>query len=78
MLKAFASDADLDAAALARIADQTSKLRSDYEAASVLVHLAGHRALTGSARDAYRRAAEGLRSQYERNRALAALTRSDK
>jgi len=78
VLKAFASDAELDAAALAQVAGQTSKLRSDYEAASVLVHLAGHRALTGAARDAYKRAAEGLRSQYERNRALAALTRSEK
>jgi beta-lactamase regulating signal transducer with metallopeptidase domain len=78
VLKAFASDPELDSAALARIADQTSKLHSDYEAASVLVNLAGHRALAGGARESYKRAAEALRSQYERNRALAALARTEK
>jgi hypothetical protein len=78
VLKTFAADPDLDTAALASIAEQAGKLRSDYEAASVLVQLAGHRALAGPARDAYQRTAEGLRSQYERQRALAALAQSRK
>jgi hypothetical protein len=42
----------------------------------VLVQLAGHPALAGTAREAYQRAAAGLHSQHERQRALAALARS--
>jgi hypothetical protein len=66
----------LDGEALASDAEQAGKLRLDYEAASVLVQLAGHRALAGPAREACQRAAEGLRSQYERQRALAALAQA--
>ena len=53
-------------------------LRSDSEAASVLVQLAGHRALAGPAREAYQRAADSLRSEYERKRALSALSPAPK
>ena len=74
MLKTLARDAELDAETLARIAEQASQMHSDYEAASTLVELSRHRALAGSARDAYERAAQSLRSQYERERALSALT----
>lgn len=75
VLKAVAHDPDLDAGMLSRIADQTSRMHSDYEAASTLIELSRHRALAGPARAAYERAARSLRSQYERDRALAALSR---
>ena len=42
---------------------------------STLIELSRHRALAGPARAAYERAARSLRSQYERDRALAALSR---
>jgi len=44
----------------------------------VLVQLAGHRALAGPAREACQQAADGLRSKYERRRALAALAQARK
>jgi hypothetical protein len=73
VLKALAREPDLDADTLAQMAKQTSRMHSDYEAASTLIELSRQRALAGAARDAYERAAQGLRSQYERDRALSAL-----
>ena len=68
----------MDVDALSAIFDQASRMRSDYEAASTLIELSRHRALAGTARDAYERAAQGLRSKYERERALSALADSRK
>ena len=49
---------------------------SDYEIAQVLLAASRSRAITGAARDAYIRVADKL-GDYERNRALAALVRSE-
>ena len=48
-------------------------IKSDYELASLLVEIAGKYKLSGGARDAYLEAARSIHSQYERERAEAAL-----
>ena len=50
---------------------------SDYETAQVLTTAARSHAITGPAREAYVRVADKL-GEYERNRALAALARSER
>ncbi|MFL6233412.1 MAG: hypothetical protein ACJ76N_09800 [Thermoanaerobaculia bacterium] len=48
-------------------------IKSDYELASLLIEIAGKYTLSGGARDAYLEAARSIHSQYERERAEAAL-----
>jgi beta-lactamase regulating signal transducer with metallopeptidase domain len=48
-------------------------IKSDYEHASLLVEIAGKYNLSGGAREAYLEAARSIHSQYERERAEAAV-----
>jgi hypothetical protein len=48
-------------------------MKSDYERANVLVAAAKGGALDAATRQAYVDAARSIKSEYERNRALAAL-----
>ncbi|HEV8356852.1 MAG TPA: M56 family metallopeptidase [Gemmatimonadales bacterium] len=59
--------------ALIRVLDVTRTMTSDYEAANVLIGLAAHNKVEGGVKDAYLTAADRLKSDYERQRARAAL-----
>jgi len=75
VLQALLRRDNLSAETLAATIDAAST-GSDYETAQVLVTAARSHAITGPARDAYVRTAEKL-GDYERNRALAALARTE-
>jgi hypothetical protein len=68
---------DVSEEALVAAIRESATIDSDHEASRVLLAAARSRSLTGTARDAYIRAAERL-SNHEKNEALAALVRSQR
>ena len=61
-----------DAKRLGPVIEQVSQIKSDYEASRVLQVIATYKP-EGQLRDAYIRIANGIQSEYERKRALAAI-----
>lgn len=77
VLQALLRRSDVSAETLLAVVNEAGDVGSDYETAQVLVAAARSHTIGGSARDVYRRVAERL-GDYERDKALAALTRSQK
>jgi hypothetical protein len=48
---------------------------SDYEKSRILLTVASRYSLSGALRDSYIKTAESIKSEYERNRALAAVVK---
>jgi hypothetical protein len=61
-----------DAKRLGPVIEQVSQIKSDYEASRVLQAIAAYRP-EGQLREAYIRIANGIQSEFERKRALAAI-----
>jgi beta-lactamase regulating signal transducer with metallopeptidase domain len=61
-----------DAKRLGPVIEQVSQIKSDYEASRVLQAIAAYKP-EGQLREAYIRIANGIQSEYERKRALAAI-----
>ena len=76
VLKLILGSGQLSRESLLRVLDVTQSFESDYEAANVLIELATRNPVDGDVRDAYLKAADRLRSDYESQRAKAALRRS--
>ena len=68
---------NVSAETLAGVLDAARSVESDYERAQVLVAAARAHTFSSSAREAYIRIAETL-GEYERNRSLAALARTQR
>jgi hypothetical protein len=61
-----------DAKRLGPVIEQVREIKSDYEASRVLQAIAAYKP-EGQLREAYIRIANGIQSEYERKRALAAV-----
>jgi len=73
VLKLIVGSGALSRESLIRVLDVTGTMSSDYEAANVLIGLANHNQVDGDVKDAYLKAADRLKSDYESQRARAAL-----
>ena len=77
VLQRLLGQQNLSAETLASALTHAAEIGGDYETAQVLIAAARAHAITGSARDTYVRVAERL-GEYERNRSLAALARTQR
>jgi hypothetical protein len=68
----------LDAAVVSDVLKAAQVMSSDYERAELLVQVARGQRVEGAVRDLYLATADGIRSQYDQDRSLAALTRRDR
>jgi hypothetical protein len=65
----------LSDASLVKVLAAVSRMKADYEKSRVLLAVANHYSLTGELRDSYIKTADSINSEYERNRALAAVVK---
>jgi len=77
VLQALLRRTDVSADTLLAVMSEASRVGGDYETAQVLVAAARTQAINGAARETYIKTAERL-GDYERDRALAALVRTEK
>ena len=73
VLQLIVNSGQLAKESLLRVFDVLAHMSSDYEAANVLVAVAAHNQLDAQATDVYLKAADRLQSNYESQRARAAL-----
>jgi hypothetical protein len=71
------SNTGLSDDALTRLIQSSRDIRSSYEHATLLIQIAQRHRLAGNLRDAYLSAANEISSNYERGRALEALSRNE-
>jgi hypothetical protein len=65
----------LSDASLIKVLAAVSRMKADYEKSRVLLAVANRYSLTGALRENYLKTADSITSEYERNRALAAVVK---